>query len=471
MLFYSTNGKAPRATLEKAVVKGLAEDRGLYMPERIKPLPGEFFDEIQDMTLQEIAYRVADCFFGEDVDAESLRRIVCDTLSFDIPLVKVEKVKGLKGEKLKRLNGEKELPIYSLELFHGPTLAFKDVGARFMARLLRYFLKDYKDSKASRDVNVLVATSGDTGSAVANGFLGVEGIHVYVLYPKGKVSPIQECQFTTLGQNVTAIEVDGVFDDCQALVKNAFMDEELNREMLLTSANSINVARFLPQSFYYFWAYAQLIKEKDPLSPFRGNEIVNSKSSNCKLVCCVPSGNFGNICAALFGKRMGLPISRFIAANNANDVFFQYLQKGLYEPKASRQTIANAMDVGDPSNFARILDLYGKSHEAICHDISGATYTDEQIAETMRECLRETGYQLDPHGACGYRALQEGLREGEIGFFVETAHPAKFKQTVDGICGTDICIPERLLAFMKGTKQSVRMSNDFNDFKAFLLNQ
>jgi len=380
-------------------------------------------------------------------------------------------VKGLKGEKLKRLNGEKELPIYSLELFHGPTLAFKDVGARFMARLLRYFLKDHVDTKASRDVNVLVATSGDTGSAVANGFLGVEGIHVYVLYPKGKVSPIQECQFTTLGRNVTAIEVDGVFDDCQALVKNAFMDEELNREMLLTSANSINVARFLPQSFYYFWAYAQIIKEKDPLTPFRGNEIVNSKSSNCKLVCCVPSGNFGNICAALFGKRMGLPISRFIAANNANDVFFQYLQKGLYEPKASRQTIANAMDVGDPSNFARILELYGKSHEAICHDISGATYTDEQIAETMRECLRETGYQLDPHGACGYRALQEGLREGEIGFFVETAHPAKFKQTVDGICGTDICIPERLLAFMKGTKQSVRMSNDFNDFKAFLLNQ
>lgn len=449
MLFYSTNGKAPRATLEKAVVKGLAEDRGLYMPERIKPLPGEFFDEIQNLSFQEIAYRVADCFFGEDVDAESLRRIVCDTLSFDIPLVEVKK------------------GIYSLELFHGPTLAFKDVGARFMARLLRYFLKDHADSKASKDVNVLVATSGDTGSAVANGFLGVEGIHVYVLYPKGKVSPIQECQFTTLGQNVTAIEADGVFDDCQALVKNAFMDEELNREMLLTSANSINVARFLPQSFYYFWAYAQLKKR------LKGEKVKRLKGEilNSKLVCCVPSGNFGNICAALFGKRMGLPINRFIAANNANDVFFQYLQKGSYEPKASRQTIANAMDVGDPSNFARILDLYGKSHEAICHDISGATYTDEQIAETMRECLRETGYQLDPHGACGYRALHEGLREGEIGFFVETAHPAKFKQTVDGICGTDICIPERLLAFMKGTKQSVRMSNDFNDFKAFLLNQ
>ncbi len=438
MLYYSTNGKAPLATLEKAVVKGLAEDKGLYMPERIKPLPKEFFDNIQDMTLQEIAYQVADCFFGEDVDAESLRRIVYDTLSFDIPLVKISS-RGL----------------YSLELFHGPTLAFKDVGARFMARLLSYFSPQGGGQNGA--VNVLVATSGDTGSAVANGFLGVEGIHVYVLYPKGKVSPIQECQFTTLGQNITAIEVDGVFDDCQALVKSAFMDEELNAHMKLTSANSINVARFLPQSFYYFWAYAQL------------KQIVNCKLSNCKFVCCVPSGNFGNICSALFGKRMGLPIDRFIAANNANDIFYNYLQTGQYNPKPSVQTIANAMDVGAPSNFARILDLYGKSHKAICNDISGATYTDEQIAETMRQCLAETGYQLDPHGACGYRALQEGLREGEVGFFLETAHPAKFKQTVDGICGGDVAIPERLQAFMKGAKQSVPMSKEFADFKAFLL--
>ena len=442
MRYYSTNGKAPLATLEKAVVKGLAEDRGLYMPERIKPLPEEFFDGIQDMTLQEIAFRVADCFFGEDVDAESLRRIVYDTLSFDIPLVKVSPPKGGRG-------------VFALELFHGPTLAFKDVGARFMARLLSYFSPQGGSQKGA--VNVLVATSGDTGSAVANGFLGVEGIHVYVLYPKGKVSPIQECQFTTLGQNITAIEVDGVFDDCQALVKSAFMDEELNTRMQLTSANSINVARFLPQSFYYFYAYAQLKK------------IVNSQSSNSKLVCCVPSGNFGNICSALFGKRMGLPISRFIAANNANDIFYNYLQTGRYEPKPSKQTIANAMDVGDPSNFARIQDLYGKSHEAICRDISGATYSDEQIAETMRQCLAETGYQLDPHGACGYRALQEGLREDEVGFFLETAHPAKFKQVVDDICSSDVAIPERLQAFMKGTKQSIPMSKDFADFKAFLL--
>ena len=406
---------------------------GLYMPQRIKPLPQSFFDNIQNLSFQEIAYQVADCFFGEDVEADALRKIVYDTLAFDVPLVKVTDT------------------IYSLELFHGPTLAFKDVGARFMARLLQYFLQ--KEGK--KTVNVLVATSGDTGSAVANGFLGVEGIHVYVLYPKGKVSPIQECQFTTLGQNITAIEVDGVFDDCQALVKNAFMDEELNVHMQLTSANSINVARFLPQSFYYFYAYAQLKKL--------------GLADN--VVACVPSGNFGNICSALFGKRMGLPISRFVAANNANDVFFNYLKTGAYNPRASVQTIANAMDVGDPSNFARIYDLYGKDHAAICADISGATYTDELIAQTMRECLKETGYQLDPHGACGYRALQEGLHEGEVGFFLETAHPAKFKQVVDDICGTDVEIPARLQAFMKGQKQSIPMSKDFAEFKAYLMSR
>ena len=442
MKYYSTNGKAPLATLQKAVVKGLAEDKGLYMPQSIKPLPQSFFDHIQDLSFQEIAYQVADCFFGEDVEADALRKIVYDTLSFDVPLVKVSSSK----------DGNQKGPIYSLELFHGPTLAFKDVGARFMARLLQYFIKDAKDSK---DVNVLVATSGDTGSAVANGFLGVEGIHVYVLYPKGKVSPIQECQFTTLGQNITAIEVDGVFDDCQALVKSAFIDKELNEHMLLTSANSINVARFLPQSFYYFYAYAQLKKL--------------GLADN--VVACVPSGNFGNICSALFGKRMGLPINRFIAANNENDVFYYYLLTGSYYPKRSLQTIANAMDVGDPSNFARIYDLYGHSHKAICADISGASYTDEQIASTMRECLKETGYQLDPHGACGYRALQEGLHEGEVGFFLETAHPTKFKQVVDDICGTNIEIPARLQAFMKGEKQSIPLSKNYADFKAFLLSR
>ncbi|MBQ2535661.1 MAG: threonine synthase [Bacteroidaceae bacterium] len=431
MQFYSTNGQAPIATLEKAVVKGLAEDKGLYMPERIKPLPKEFFDNIENLSFQEIAYQVADAFFGEDVPAEDLKRIVYDTLAFDCPCVKVTDT------------------IYSLELFHGPTLAFKDVGARFMARLLQYFLK----KEGAGQVNVLVATSGDTGSAVANGFLGVDGIHVYVLYPKGKVSPIQECQFTTLGQNITAVEVNGVFDDCQALVKNAFIDKELNEHMQLTSANSINVARFLPQAFYYFYAYAQM-KKKGLANQF---------------VVCVPSGNFGNICSALFGKRMGLPVKRFIAANNANDVFFKYLQTGKYEPKASVQTIANAMDVGDPSNFARVYELYGKNHKAICADISGATYTDEQIAETIKEVKAETGYVCDPHGACGYRALKEGLKEGEVGVFLETAHPAKFKDTVDRILGGDIEIPAKLQAFMKGTKQSVPMSKDFADFKQFLM--
>ena len=443
MQYYSTNNTATRECLETAVVKGLAADRGLYMPTSIRPLPQDFFDNIQDMSLQEISFRVAECFFGEDIPADDLRQIVYDTMSFDIPAVKVTD------------------NIYSLELFHGPTLAFKDVGARFMARLLGYF---NKKQGGDRLVNVLVATSGDTGSAVANGFLGVEGIHVYVLYPKGKVSPIQECQFTTLGQNITAIEVDGVFDDCQTMVKNAFMDAELNQHMKLTSANSINVARFLPQSFYYFWAYAQLKKQ--------GIALNGAPSAQApKLVACVPSGNFGNICSALFGRRMGLPIDRFIAANNANDIFYNYLQTGQYNPRPSTATIANAMDVGDPSNFARILDLYGHSHEAITEHISGATYSDEQIARTMRQCLAETGYQLDPHGACGYQALQDGLRPGEVGFFLETAHPAKFKQVVDDICATDVEIPARLAAFMQGQKQSVEMPNDFSAFKHFLMEQ
>ena len=317
-------------------------------------------------------------------------------------------------------------------------------------------------------MNVLVATSGDTGSAVANGFLGVDGIHVYVLYPKGKVSPIQECQFTTLGKNITAIEVDGVFDDCQALVKNAFMDAELNQHMKLTSANSINVARFLPQAFYYFNAYARL------------KEMFNLQSSIFNdLVMCVPSGNFGNICAALFGHAMGLPVKRFIAANNANDIFYNYLQTGRYEPKPSLQTLANAMDVGDPSNFARIINLYSENgqlspedtHHRITSLISGATYSDDQIRETMRQCYKETGYILDPHGACGYQALADGLKPGEVGVFCETAHPAKFKEKVDDILSIDVDIPARLRAFMQGEKQSTPMTKDFADFKKYLMNQ
>ena len=427
MMYYSTNGRAPLATLEKAVVKGLAEDRGLYMPERIGRLPESFFDRIQEMDFHEVACAVADAFFGEDVDRDELHAIVCDTLSFDCPAVKVE-------------DG-----IYALELFHGPTLAFKDVGARFMARLLGHF-------RSGESLNVLVATSGDTGSAVANGFLGVEGINVFVLYPKGKVSPIQECQFTTLGRNITALEIDGVFDDCQTLVKSAFMDAELNSVMKLTSANSINVARFLPQSFYYFWGYAQM--KRAGLAD--------------RLVVCTPSGNFGNICAGLFAKRMGLPVERFIAANNANSVFYDYLRTGVYSPRPSVQTIANAMDVGDPSNFARVIDLYGHDWEAVKADISGATYSDGQIAETIRDVYGRTGYLCDPHGACGYRALAEGLRPGETGLFCETAHPAKFKDTVEGIIGAPVAIPEKLQAFMRGTKENVSLPNDYQAFKAFL---
>lgn len=431
MNYYSTNKQAPFATLEEAVVKGLAGDKGLYMPERITRLDPQVIERMKEQSFHEIACTVARAFFGEDVEPETLDQLVCDTLSFETPVVEVKD------------------PIYSLELFHGPTLAFKDVGGRFMARLLGYFIR----KEGLKEVNVLVATSGDTGSAVANGFLGVPGIHVYVLYPKGKVSPIQECQFTTLGQNITALEIDGTFDDCQALVKAAFMDEALNAHMKLTSANSINVARFLPQSFYYFNAWAQLARQ--------------GKAD--ELVVCVPSGNFGNITAGLFAHRMGLPIKRFVAANNRNDVFLEYLQTGVYTPRPSVATLANAMDVGNPSNFARIIDLY--SYEQIGALISGYRYTDEQIAEAIRRCYAETGYLLDPHGACGYQALEATLRPGETGVFLETAHPAKFKGTVDQILGADIEIPAKLRAFMAGQKQSIELSKDFEGFKRFLLAQ
>ncbi|SEF95038.1 threonine synthase [Parabacteroides chinchillae] len=437
MKYYSTNKQAPLATLEETVIKGLAGDKGLYMPERIPSLSKDIISKMKHMSFHEIACTVAQAFFGEDIEPDVLDKIVKDTLSFDTPVVHVED------------------NIYSLELFHGPTLAFKDVGARFMARLLGYFIK----KQGLKEVNVLVATSGDTGSAVANGFLGVEGIHVYVLYPKGKVSPIQECQFTTLGQNITALEIDGTFDDCQALVKSAFMDSELNGHMKLTSANSINVARFLPQSFYYFNAYAQLDRAG------KANELVVS----------VPSGNFGNITAGLFAHRMGLPVKRFIAANNRNDVFLEYLNTGKYNPRPSVATIANAMDVGDPSNFARILDLfgiYGDPHKAICGLISGYRFTDEEIASTMKRVYNDCGYLLDPHGACGFQALvQNALDANETGVFLETAHPAKFKGTVDSILASDIEIPAKLQAFMKGKKQSIELNKDFAGFKAYLMAQ
>ena len=433
MFYYSTNKQTQEVTLEEAVVKGLAKDKGLFMPKQIKRLPDAFYHNIGEMSFQEISFIVAEAFFGEDVEADILKEIVYDTLNFDTPVVPVCD------------------NIYSLELFHGPTLAFKDVGARFMARLLGYFIK--KEGK--KEVNVLVATSGDTGSAVANGFLGVPGIHVYVLYPKGKVSEIQEKQFTTLGKNITAIEIDGTFDDCQALVKSAFMDEELNNAMKLTSANSINVARFLPQAFYYFYAYAQLAKKE--------------KAKN--VVFSVPSGNFGNITAGLFAKRMGLPVKRFIAANNRNDIFLQYLNTGIYSPRPSIATIANAMDVGNPSNFARILELYKNSHEAICKEISGYSYTDDMIREAINTLHKSTGYLLDPHGACGYQALKDSLQPEENGVFLETAHPAKFLETVENTIHENVKIPQTLQAFMNGEKKSVELPSTFSPFKRFLMEQ
>ena len=432
-MYYSTNGQAPRASLEKAVVRGLAEDRGLYMPERIPVLPPDFYRHIQTLTFPEIACTVAEALFGEDVPAEDLRRIVEETLSFDCPVVKVTRSIG------------------ALELFHGPTLAFKDVGARFMARLLGYFTRSSQDR---RTLHVLVATSGDTGSAVANGFLGVEGVQVHVLYPKGGVSPIQECQFTTLGQNVTALEVDGSFDDCQALVKAAFMDAPLTERLRLTSANSINVARLLPQSFYYFHGYAQM--KRLGLAD--------------QLVVCVPSGNFGNLCAALIAGRMGLPVKRFVAANNANDVFYEYLQTGTYAPRPSIRTLANAMDVGAPSNFDRILDLYGGDWQTLSASISGFVSSDLQIRSTISDCLRKYGYLLDPHGACGFRAVYHRLAPGESALFCETAHPAKFKDTVEQAAGVGVPVPERLAAFLRGHKQSVPMERDYPAFRSYLSN-
>jgi len=432
MRYYSTSKNTSPVTLKEAVIKGLAADNGLFMPERIETFDPNFFEHIQNLSFQEIAFEVAKKFFGEDVGEDSLKEIVYDTLQFDCPVVKVSD------------------NIYSLELFHGPTLAFKDVGARFMARLLNYFL-----AGNDKQVHVLVATSGDTGSAVANGFLGVEDIHVHVLYPKGKVSKIQESQFTTLGQNITALEVDGTFDDCQHLVKTAFLDEELNRKIRLTSANSINVARFLPQAFYYFNAYARL-KEQGLLQ-------------NKELVISVPSGNFGNLTAGLFAREMGLPVTHFLAANNENDVVYEYLKTGKYTPRPSVETIANAMDVGAPSNFVRILDLYNHSYEKISSVIKGYRYSDGQIRETIKNVIERTGYLCDPHGACACQALEEFLNPGQTGVFFETAHPAKFTETVEAVVGeNNVPMPAKLAAFMKGEKKIISLVNDFQTFRNYL---
>lgn len=430
MRFYSTNNHELKVDLKQAVTQGLAPDNGLYMPEEIRPLPQKFFDELPDLTFQEMATRVASHLLGGDVPETDLRRIVAHTIQFDAPLVQIED------------------NIFALELFHGPTMAFKDFGARFMSQLLGYFAK-----QQDREIVILVATSGDTGSAVANGFLGVDGTKVIVLYPSGKVSEIQEKQFTTLGKNVTALEVSGTFDDCQAMVKKAFLDDELRARYFLTSANSINIARLIPQSFYYFYAYAQLARKNKPV------------------VFAVPSGNFGNLTGGLLAMRMGLPLDTFVAATNINDVVPAYLKHASFNPQPSQQTISNAMDVGNPSNFVRMLDLLGGDHKVVAAAIRGYSFTDEETRAAMRHVHATAQYVMDPHGAVGYLGLKKFLSTDEkntIGIFLETAHPAKFKDVVEETLGSSLEIPATLRKFMVHAKQSVPLKATFEDLKAYL---
>ncbi|HEY8938308.1 MAG TPA: threonine synthase [Cyclobacteriaceae bacterium] len=431
MNFYSTNNKNQKVSLEQAVTKGLAPDNGLYMPEHIPVLSSDFFANIHTKSFQEIGFAVAQALLGDDLSTSDLKRIVDHTIQFDAPLAEVEK------------------DIYALELFHGPTMAFKDFGARFMSQLLGHFA-----SKQHREIIILVATSGDTGSAVANGFLGVPGTKVIVLYPSGKVSDVQEKQFTTLGKNITALEVDGTFDDCQRLVKTAFLDDELQSKYYLTSANSINIARLIPQSFYYFYAYSQLSRKNKPV------------------IFSVPSGNFGNLTGGLLAKRMGLPIEKFVAVTNANDIVPEYLATKLFTPRSSTQTISNAMDVGNPSNFVRMLDLYNNDFDALSKDIAGYAVTDDETREAMRNVYANYKYVLDPHGAVGYLGLKKYLSENKStasGVFLETAHPGKFQDVVENTLQQNIQLPEVLQKFMRGSKLSVNIGNGFDEFKNYLL--
>ncbi len=428
MQFYSTQDSKHKSDLKSAVLKGLAPGNGLYMPESIPTMDEAFWDKLAGMTVGEIGFETLKHFFCPDIPEVEFKQLTADAFNFPIPLVKVTD------------------KISSLELFHGPTLAFKDVGARFLARVMASFT-----SKGEKPINVLVATSGDTGSAVANGFLGVDGVNVVVLYPKGLVSNVQEKQFTTLGQNITAVEVEGTFDDCQRLVKTAFMDEALCEEMILTSANSINLARFLPQMVYYFYAVAQMSKEERE-----------------KTVICVPSGNFGNLTAGLIGHQMGLPIKRFIAATNINDIVPQYMKTGKYKPAPSVATPANAMDVGDPSNFVRIQELFKHDWEAMRESLKTEVVTDEIIHKTIKDVYETTKYVLDPHGAVAYKALEKQLTGDEKGIFIATAHPAKFPDIVEAEIGREVEQPERLKAFLKGEKQVENISGQYEDFKKFL---
>ncbi len=431
MNFYSTNNRAYQVGLEEAVIKGLAPDQGLFMPTYVPILSDSFYREIHEKSFQEIGSTVLEALFSEDLTSEQLDELVQHTLAFDAPLVEIQE------------------GIFSLELYHGPTLAFKDFGARFCSKLMSFFRK-----RNDQKIHVLVATSGDTGSAVANGFLGVEGVEVIVLYPKGKVSELQEKQFTTLGQNVTAIEIEGVFDDCQKLVKDAFLDKDLSQRLVLTSANSINVARWIPQSLYYFHAFAQL--------PVNG----------AKTAVSVPSGNFGNLAAGILAAKMGLPIDKFIASTNVNKVVPDFLEGNVFKAKPSLSTISNSMDVGNPSNFNRLLAMFDSNESKLRDTIRGFYFDDVDTARAMRWVHENAGYILDPHGAVGYLGLRNFLKqtnESYNGIFLHTAHPGKFKAAVDKVLGIDLELPGRLEKFLHGTKVVTEMPNDFNAFKTWLL--
>ncbi len=431
MNYYSLNHKAPNTTFKNAVIKGLAPDRGLYFPESITPLPKSFFENIDKLTYQEIAFEALKQFVLPEIPKDELKRIINETLSFDFPVVELNK------------------NISTLELFHGPTMAFKDVGARFMARCLGYFNKDNREQ-----VTVLVATSGDTGGAVANGFLGVKGVNVVILYPSGKVSDIQEKQLTTLGQNITALEVDGVFDDCQDMVKRAFLDEDLTSKMQLTSANSINIARWLPQLLYFMFAYKQLYNQYD------------------NIVFSVPSGNFGNVCAGMMAQQLGLPVKHFVASNNENNVVTTYLKTENYNPKPSVQTISNAMDVGNPSNFIRIQEIYKSDFETLKNNLSSFSFTDEETKAAMKEIYNNHHYVADPHGAIGYLGAKFYLKENPNAHcvFLETAHPVKFLDVVEDVIKEEQKLPRQIQSVMNGKKVSIKIS-EYNELASYLLNK
>ena len=430
MKYYSLNKKAPNSSFKEAVIRGIAPDKGLYFPEHITPLPASFFETIDSLSHEDIAFEAIKQFVSPDIPEDILKTIIAETLSFDFPILEISE------------------NIATLELFHGPTMAFKDVGARFMARCLGYF-----NQHNTEEVTVLVATSGDTGGAVAHGFLGVKGVNVVILYPSGKVSAIQEKQLTTLKQNITALEVDGVFDDCQDMVKRAFMDEELTSRMQLTSANSINVARWLPQMFYFFFAYKQLHK------------------THKKIVFSVPSGNFGNVCAGMMAQQLGLPIHHFVASNNENNVVTEYLTTKLYQPKPSVPTISNAMDVGNPSNFIRIQEIYKNNFDKLKTNLSSYSFSDDETREALKELYDDFSYIADPHGAVGYLGCKSYLKNNSDAHcvFLETAHPTKFLNVVEAVIKQKLELPPQIEAVMDKEQTSILVAH-YDELKAVLLN-